>query len=65
MPQDIESLEQAQARIRQALNDPALYQKDAAQAQDLFAEDQRLNDALLQAMARWETLSNKLEGTSA
>ncbi len=65
LPQDIESLEQAQARIRQALNDPALYQKDAAQAQDLFAEDQRLNDALLQAMARWETLSNKLEGSSA
>jgi ATP-binding cassette subfamily F protein uup len=65
LPQEIESLEQAQARIRQALNDPALYQKDASHAQDLFAEDQRLNEALLVAMTRWETLSTKLEGTSA
>jgi ATP-binding cassette subfamily F protein uup len=65
LPQEIESLEQAQARIRQALNDPALYQKDASHAQDLFAEDQRLNEALLVAMTRWETLSTKLEGNSA
>ena len=65
LPQEIESLEQAQARIRQALNDPALYQKDASHAQDLFAEDQRLNEALLVAMTRWETLSTKLEGISA
>ena len=61
LPDLIEQLEKTQARVRESLNDPALY-ADAAQAQALYAQDQQINDELLQAMTRWETLSNKLEG---
>ena len=61
LPDLIDELEKKQARIRERLNDPALY-ADAAQTQALYKQDQQVNDALLEAMTRWETLSNKLEG---
>ena len=62
LPAEIDTLEQAQARVRAALNDPMLYQKEASTAQQLYEEDEKLNAALLLAMSRWEALSNKIEG---
>jgi ATP-binding cassette subfamily F protein uup len=62
LPAEIDTLEQAQARVRAALNDPKLYQKEASTAQQLYEEDEKLNAALLLAMSRWEALSNKIEG---
>ena len=64
LPAEIDALEQAQARVQVALNDPMLYKKEASAAQQLLEENEKLNQSLLLAMSRWEALSNKIEVSS-
>ncbi|QTD44813.1 ATP-binding cassette domain-containing protein [Ottowia testudinis] len=57
LPARIEALETEQADIRARLADGTLYQSDLPQAVALQARDNAIEDALMAALERWETLS--------
>ena len=57
LPQQIEALEQEQAAIHQALADGSLYQTDPARAAQLQARSGDIEDALMTALERWESLA--------
>ncbi|MGE8396789.1 MAG: ATP-binding cassette domain-containing protein, partial [Comamonas sp.] len=58
LPAQIEALEKEQAEIRSALEDGTLYAKDNARAMQLHARDGEIDEALMAALERWETLSS-------
>ena len=58
LPGQIEALEQEQAAVRLALADASLYAKDPLRASALYKRDAEIEEELLSALARWETLSN-------
>ena len=57
LPQKIEQLEEEQRKLREALADPQIYVKDPQQAAAWHARDAEIDDALLECLERWETLS--------
>ena len=57
LPKKIEVLETEQAGIRAQLADGSIYSKDAALALQLTQRDAELDELLLAAMERWESLS--------
>ena len=57
MPQHIEALEAEQATIRTAMADGQLYVTDAARATQLHTREGEIEEALLIALERWETLA--------
>ena len=57
LPTKIESLEKEQTNVRAQLSDGSVYQRDPGLAQQLFRRDTEIDDQLLAAMERWETLS--------
>ena len=57
IPQQIEALEAEQAQIRATLADGQLYVSDPARATQLHAREGEIEEALLHALERWETLS--------
>ena len=57
LPKKIEALEAEQAGIRAQLADGSIYSKDAALALQLTQRDAELDELLLAAMERWESLS--------
>ena len=57
LPGTISALEQEQAALREALADSSLYSKDPARAAELYQRDAAIDEAMLNAMARWEELS--------
>ena len=56
LPELIASLEAEQVALRASLEDPAVY-SDPARAAQLHARDGEIEDALMQALERWEQLS--------
>lgn len=58
LPDLIASLEDEQARIRTELDDPSIYASDNARAMQLHARDGEIEEALMQALERWELLSS-------
>jgi ATP-binding cassette subfamily F protein uup len=58
LPGQIEALEQEQAAVRLELADASLYAKDPLRARALYTRDATLEEELLSALARWETLSS-------
>ncbi|HOB66739.1 ATP-binding cassette domain-containing protein [Ottowia sp.] len=57
LPARIEALEAEQADLRARLADGTLYQTDLPQAVALQARDSAIEDELMSALERWETLS--------
>lgn len=57
LPEQIAALEAEQADIRKALEDGTLYAQDNARAMQLHARDGEIDEALLLALERWESLS--------
>ena len=57
LPKKIEALEAEQTAIRAKLADGSLYSADPAQALTLTQRDAELDELLLAAMERWESLS--------
>ena len=58
MPALIESLETEQAQIRTALADGSLYSTDGAKAAALLQRDAEIEEALMTALERWDTLGS-------
>ncbi|MGN1055233.1 MAG: ATP-binding cassette domain-containing protein [Comamonas sp.] len=58
LPDLIAQLESEQATIRKELEDPGIYARDNAHAMQLHARDGEIEEALMQALERWELLSN-------
>jgi ATP-binding cassette subfamily F protein uup len=57
LPAHIEALEAEQAGVQLALADGTLYESDAARAVALQMRDAEIEEALTQALERWEALS--------
>jgi ATP-binding cassette subfamily F protein uup len=57
LPKQIEALEAEQVTLREKLSDGKLYQTDPALAIKLNAREAEIEDALMNALERWETLS--------
>jgi ABC transport system ATP-binding/permease protein len=57
LPQQIEALEREQAGIHLALADGSLYQTDPARATQLQTRAGEIEDALMNALERWESLA--------
>ncbi len=57
LPKQIEALEAEQATLRVKLSDGKLYQTDPALAVKLNAREAEIEDELMVALERWETLS--------
>jgi ABC transport system ATP-binding/permease protein len=57
LPKKIETMEAEQAEIRAQLADGTIYSKDATLALQLTQRDAELDELLLAAMERWESLS--------
>ena len=57
LPDLIASLENEQADIRKQLEDPSIYANDNALAVQLHARDGEIEEALMEALERWELLS--------
>ena len=58
LPSQIEALEAEQASLRAELADPQIYARDNARALALHARDAEIEEALMQALERWELLSS-------
>jgi len=58
LPAHIEALESEQASLRAELADPQIYARDNARALALHARDGEIEEALMQALERWEQLSS-------
>jgi ATP-binding cassette subfamily F protein uup len=59
LPALMAALEQEQQTLRNALADGQLFTQDAAKATAMYARDAAIDDALLEAMERMETLSHR------
>ena len=59
LPTMIEALEAEQKAIATELADGSLYSRDAQRAADLTSRNAQIDDALLAAMERWETLGGR------
>jgi ABC transport system ATP-binding/permease protein len=57
LPKKIEALEAEQTAVRAQLADGSIYSSDPAEAQKLTQRDAELDELLLSAMERWESLS--------
>ena len=57
LPLTIEALEAEQAQLHAALQDGSLYSQDPQHAMSLQARDGEIEEALLDALTRWEALS--------
>ncbi|MBH1966463.1 MAG: ATP-binding cassette domain-containing protein [Comamonadaceae bacterium] len=57
LPAQIEALEKEQSTLRAALADGTLYQTDLEKAMAMQARDAAIDEELLAAMERWESLS--------
>jgi ABC transport system ATP-binding/permease protein len=57
LPLTIEALEAEQAQLHAALQDGSLYSQDPQRAMALQARDGEIEEALLDALTRWEALS--------
>ncbi len=57
LPEHIAQLEAEQQALRETLADGSLYQQDPQRATALHARDVEIEDALMLALERWETLS--------
>lgn len=58
LPTLIDALEAEQASLRTQLDDPQIYAQDNAKALALHARDAEIEEALMQALERWESLSS-------
>ena len=58
LPALIDALEAEQASLRTQLDDPQIYAQDNAKALALHARDAEIEEALMQALERWESLSS-------
>jgi ATP-binding cassette subfamily F protein uup len=56
LPARIEALEQEQASVQQALADGVLYREDPARATQLAARVEQIEEELMTALERWESL---------
>ena len=56
LPDHIAALEQEQQAIRDALSNPAIYAQNNAHAMQLHTRDAEIEEALMQALERWESL---------
>jgi ATP-binding cassette subfamily F protein uup len=63
LPGQIEALEAEQKQVRAALADSQLFVNDPAKATALYARDAEIDEELLAALDRWETLSSKSQPT--
>jgi ATP-binding cassette subfamily F protein uup len=63
LPGQIEALEEEQKQVRTALADSQLFVNDPAKATALYARDAQIDEELLTALDRWETLSSKSQPT--
>lgn len=61
LPQKIETFEQEQKQVAQALADPELYWRDPKEAKRLQERTAELEDLLTAALTRWEELETKRE----
>jgi len=59
LPARIAALEAEQKAIAEAIADPSLYAKDPQRATDLHARYAQIDDELLAAMQRWESLDSR------
>ena len=59
LPAHIAALEAEQKAITELIADPSLYAKDAQRATDLHARYARIDEELLAALERWESLGGK------
>ncbi len=59
MPARIEALEAEQREITAKLNDPVLYREQAQQVKALQIRHAAIEEALMQALTRWEALAGK------
>ncbi len=59
LPTTIEALEAEQKAIATELADGSLYSRDAQRAADLTSRSAQIDDALLAALERWETLGGR------
>ncbi len=57
MPEHIAALEAEQRALQAELADGALYQTDSARAVALQRRDTEIEDALMAALERWESLA--------
>ncbi len=57
LPDHIAALESEQQSLRVEMADGSLYQRDPARATQLHARDGEIEDLLMQALERWETLA--------
>ncbi len=57
LPDLIDSLEREQGQLRRELADGSLYTRDPQQAASLYQRDGTIEEELMAALARWETLS--------
>ena len=57
LPALIQQLESQQKAIEQELYDGSLYTRDAKRAAELNARNSKIEEALMEALQRWETLS--------
>lgn len=58
LPEHIATLEAEQGQIRQQLSDGDLYVQDPKRATELHQRDAEIEEALMLALERWESLSN-------
>jgi ABC transport system ATP-binding/permease protein len=59
LPARIEALEAEQKAIAEAIADPSLYAKDPQRATDLHARYAQIDEELLAALERWESLAGR------
>ena len=59
LPARIDALEQEQTALRAELADGTLYGQDPQRASTLCQRDVAIDDALMQALERWELLSSR------
>ena len=62
LPDRIAGLEAEQADLTRRVEDPALYQKDAAQAQRLAERLAAIESELVSLLERWEALETRNSG---
>lgn len=63
LPKAIEAAEEEQAKVGDALSDPATYRGDKARVVELQQRHNTLRDDLEQKYARWEELETRAEAS--
>ena len=59
LPDHIAALESEQQALREELADGGIYQRDSQRAAQLHSRDVEIEDLLMQALERWESLSTR------